>query len=345
MLKRFISLGFLVGLALVPGAALAQGAPEYGNVVTACGTPNGASYAVGTNRPTTVDTTGKSCGSATGTVTGTVTANQGTPNAGTTQSWPVDTQRVNGAAVNVGTGAASTGTQRVTTSTDSTIGTVTAVTTLTTVTNPVGIKGADGSGISSNANPVPVSDAGGSITVDCGATTCSANTAQVNGVTTSTGAGAVGTGSQRVSVGQDTTTIAGSAPGTAASPSANVLSGVDLSSAASAAGVVPVFSSAVETGHVIKAGAGNLYSVSASADATLSAAAWAIMVFNSTTVPASGAVTPAWCVLLPAGATAYTGAFPHPMYLGTGISVAISVGQTCFTKTDSAHGFISATAQ
>jgi hypothetical protein len=49
------------------------------------------------------------------------------------------------------------------------------------------------------------------------------NTKQVNGVTTSTGAGAVGTGSQRVSVGQDTTTIAGSAPGTAGSASANVV--------------------------------------------------------------------------------------------------------------------------
>lgn len=51
----------------------------------------------------------------------------------------------------------------------------------------------------------------------------SVNVSQVNGVTTQTGAGAVGTGSQRVSVGQDTTTIAGSAPGTAGTPSSNVL--------------------------------------------------------------------------------------------------------------------------
>lgn len=40
-------------------------------------------------------------------------------------------KQVNGATVNVGVGAASTGTQRVTTSTDSTIGTVTAVTSIT----------------------------------------------------------------------------------------------------------------------------------------------------------------------------------------------------------------------
>lgn len=51
----------------------------------------------------------------------------------------------------------------------------------------------------------------------------SEDTTSVNGVTTQTGVGAVGTGSQRVAVGQDTTTIAGSAPGTAGSASANVV--------------------------------------------------------------------------------------------------------------------------
>lgn len=50
------------------------------------------------------------------------------------------------------------------------------------------------------------------------------NPTKVNGVAISTGAGATGTGTQRVGVAQDTTTIAGSAPGTAASPSANILS-------------------------------------------------------------------------------------------------------------------------
>lgn len=51
----------------------------------------------------------------------------------------------------------------------------------------------------------------------------SVNVAQVNGVTTLTGAGATGTGSQRETVAQDTSTIAGSAPGTAGTASANVL--------------------------------------------------------------------------------------------------------------------------
>lgn len=51
----------------------------------------------------------------------------------------------------------------------------------------------------------------------------SVNVAQVNGVTTLAGTGAVGTGSQRVAVGTDTATIAGSAPGTAGTASANVI--------------------------------------------------------------------------------------------------------------------------
>jgi hypothetical protein len=45
----------------------------------------------------------------------------------------------------------------------------------------------------------------------------------VNTATALAGAGAVGTGSARIAVGQDTTTIAGSAPGTAGTPSANVV--------------------------------------------------------------------------------------------------------------------------
>ena len=54
--------------------------------------------------------------------------------------------------------------------------------------------------------------------------TVAANLAQVNAVTTLTGAGASGTGAQRVTVSQDTGTIAGSAVGTAGTPSANVVS-------------------------------------------------------------------------------------------------------------------------
>lgn len=67
------------------------------------------------------------------------------PVAGTTGD--VNLKQVNGATVNVGAGAAGTGTQRVTTSTDSTIGTITA---------PVGVKGIDGATIASGTNQSPV---------------------------------------------------------------------------------------------------------------------------------------------------------------------------------------------
>lgn len=46
---------------------------------------------------------------------------------------------------------------------------------------------------------------------------------KINGNAILTGAGAVGSGSQRITVGQDTSTVAGSAPGTAGSASLNVL--------------------------------------------------------------------------------------------------------------------------
>lgn len=50
------------------------------------------------------------------------------------------------------------------------------------------------------------------------------NLGKVNAVAVATGAGTNNTGTQRVGVAQDTTTISGSAPGTAGSPSTNVLS-------------------------------------------------------------------------------------------------------------------------
>ncbi len=52
----------------------------------------------------------------------------------------------------------------------------------------------------------------------------SENLTQINSVSILTGVGAVGTGCQRFAIGQDVTTIAGAAPGTAGTPSANVVS-------------------------------------------------------------------------------------------------------------------------
>ena len=88
--------------------------------------------------------------------------------------------------------------------------------------NVLQVGGNDGT----NAYAIPLASGGGTVavsgTVGIGSNQ-SVNLAQVNGVTTSTGAGATGTGTQRVGVAQDTSTVAGSAPGTAGSASSNVV--------------------------------------------------------------------------------------------------------------------------
>lgn len=111
MLKSLIfSILFLVGAFEVPAMAQANGEPY---VVDTCGAQT---YRVGSYAYQTINKDGNLCTGATVTLSGTQDENL---------------KQVNGATVNVGVGAASTGTQRVTTSTDSTIGT------LTTVTNPL----------------------------------------------------------------------------------------------------------------------------------------------------------------------------------------------------------------
>lgn len=74
------------------------------------------------------------------------------------------------------------------------------------------------------------------VTVTSGGGTQDVNLIQTGGVTQLRGAGAVSTGSERVAVGQDVTTIAGSAPGTAGTASANVVTVQGIASGT----VVPV---------------------------------------------------------------------------------------------------------
>lgn len=115
-------------------------------------------------------------------------------------------------------------------------------------------------------------------------------------------------------------------------------------SAAAAAGLTPVTTAALSANQIVKASAGNLYSFEISADSTLSAAAWWIMIYNATTAPADGAVTPLKCYALPSGATSYSAAFPTPVAFSTGITIGVST-TGCFTKTASIHAFISGDAQ
>jgi hypothetical protein len=108
-----------------------------------------------------------------------------------------------------------------------------------------------------------------------------------------------------------------------------------------AAGIIPIKSSSIESGHVLKAMAGNLYAVYATTTAT-----GILMVFNSTTVPGDGAVTPIECipcVLNGSIANCSLNFAPGPPEVyTTGISVAFSTGTSCVTKTASATAFFHA---
>lgn len=115
-------------------------------------------------------------------------------------------------------------------------------------------------------------------------------------------------------------------------------------SSGSAAGLTPVSTAALAANQIVKASAGNLYSFEVSADSTLSAAAWWIMIYNAASAPVDGAVTPLKCYAMPSGTTSYAAAFPTPIAFSTGITVGVST-TGCFTKTASTHAFISGDAQ
>lgn len=115
-------------------------------------------------------------------------------------------------------------------------------------------------------------------------------------------------------------------------------------SAATTSGLTAVSSSALAANTVIKVSAGNLYSFEVAVDSTLSAAAWWIMIYNATSAPADGAVTPLKCYAMPLGTTAFSAAFPTPVAFSTGIVIGVSTNG-CFTKAASTHAFISGDAQ
>lgn len=126
-----------------------------------------------------------------------------------------------------------------------------------------------------------------------------------------------------------TTPTVAAGSGTVPSPSAEALAGLST-------GATTILASNL----VAKNSAGNLYSFNVSADSTLSGAAWWIMIFNSTTLPGDGTVTPAKCYAMSSGTTSYSAAFPTPVAFTTGIVIGVST-TGCFTKTASVHSFIS----
>lgn len=117
-----------------------------------------------------------------------------------------------------------------------------------------------------------------------------------------------------------------------------------IPSSASTAGIAPTSTAALAANLVAKNSSGNLYGFEVTADSTLSAAAWWLMVYNATSAPADGAVTPAKCYGFPAGTTSFTAGFTQPAYFSTGIVLGVSTNG-CFTKAASTHAFISADVQ
>lgn len=105
----------------------------------------------------------------------------------------------------------------------------------------------------------------------------------------------------------------------------------------------PTVSAVLEGSHVLKAIPGCLLAVYATVDSTTTGY---LMTFNSTTVPADGAVTPIECVYISAAPASLGLNFAPlpPEWYSTGIVVVFS-STGCFTKTVSAHAFFHALVQ
>ena len=94
------------------------------------------------------------------------------------------------------------------------------------------------------------------------------------------------------------------------------------------------------TSLVVKGAAGTLQSFEVSADSTLSAAAWWLLIYDATSKPGDGAVTPAKCYAYPSGTTSAGGTFTDGgVTFATGITAAVST-TGCFTSTSSTHAFL-----
>ena len=123
----------------------------------------------------------------------------------------------------------------------------------------------------------------------------------------------------------------------------NAIGGVyQAPNATSAAGIAPSATSALAGSLVLKASAGNLYGLTV----TTSTVAGYVMLFNATSAPADGAVTPTKCIYL--GAAPSTVAISWrsgpASYYSTGITAVFST-TGCFTKTASATAFLDGDVQ
>jgi len=111
-------------------------------------------------------------------------------------------------------------------------------------------------------------------------------------------------------------------------------------SGSQASAIQTIQSTATESGHILKGSAGNFYGV-----VVTSTVNGLVMIFNSATVPGDGAVTPIYCLRLTpdsgGSGTVSISFLPGPPALfTTGISVAMSTGTNCASKTASATAWI-----
>lgn len=115
---------------------------------------------------------------------------------------------------------------------------------------------------------------------------------------------------------------------------------VEAADATAISGTTPVASGAVSGGIVGKASAGNLYGFNVVAGAS----AGFILITNTATVPADGAVTPLKCIPLAANTGIDVNLRGQPVFFSTGISLSFST-TGCYAKTASATAFISIDAR
>jgi hypothetical protein len=127
----------------------------------------------------------------------------------------------------------------------------------------------------------------------------------------------------------------------AANSTSNPVYTTSLATASATAGVTPVVSAALESSHVFKGSAGNLYSVVV----TTGASAGFLMIFDATSAPSNGAVTPKQCVRAPANSTVALSFNGPPETYAAGITAVFSTGANCFTKTASATAFFNGHVQ
>lgn len=213
----------------------------------------------------------------------------------------------------------------------------------TTYKTPVSLIDIGGSGAESlvtTANPLPISDAGGSLTVDGSLTTVSTVTSltQMNGAAISMGTGVRGTGTQRVTICTDDVVPASQSGTWTVQPgnTANTTAWITQPVAGTTGGATPVqvLTTASTNATSIKASAGTLYTISA---INTTATIYYLKFYNVSGTPSPGSDTPLQTFPIPANTSAagLTIAFPVGIAFGTGIGICV-VGAIGATDTSNA---------